>query len=174
MTTLTATAYHEAGHVALAHIAGIHVFDKDIVITGRTHAFAPIKRDPHQCLARQADCGKLSEADYDLETAIIAAAGSEAERVYIVKAGIPVDESAIQLGAQGDVKLAEELCGEGVWPDLCARAAHYLQRPLVWILVERVASAILGNKGVLKADSVTEVLERTSAEFDVPSFEILR
>jgi hypothetical protein len=171
--TLTATAYHEAGHVVLAHIAGIYVFDQDIVTTGSTYAFAPIKRDPHRCLAREADFGKLSEADYDLETAIIAAGGSEAERIYLVRAGLPVDEAAILLGAQGDVNLAEELRGKAAWPDLCRRALGYLERPLVWMLVERVAMAILRNKGVLKADSATEVLERACAEFDVPWFEIL-
>lgn len=168
------TAYHEAGHAVLAHVTGVYEIDGAIDTFGPDVANTPLKRDGLRCAIRAKDYPGLKTDDCDYETAIIAAAGSQAERLYQVKNGFAVDENALFLGAHGDIQLVQSLLGSGRWYEVCAAASYYLGQPDIWKVVERLARAILQAQKPLPADRVTDILEIACNEFCVISVQLLK
>jgi hypothetical protein len=174
MTFPNATAYHEAGHVVLAYITGVYELDGDIVTVGASHATSPLRRDAGLSAARELILGPMSADDYSFEEAIIAAGGSQAERLYLQKVGVEANEKTIFQGAHGDLSLVRGLLGEGRWFDVCARASLHLEGTPIWNIAEKLASAIVRCNGVLKAGQATDVLYNACTEYDVNCVFILR
>jgi hypothetical protein len=170
----TTVAYHEAGHAVLAYITGVYMIDGPISTSGSPHAETPIWRDAALCAARTLDMGELDLHEYDYEGAIIAAAGHEAERIYLLRNNLTVDEQALGQGAHGDLCLVRELLGPKHWVDACSAAAQYLHEPKIWKMVEQLATSILRHSGTLTKDQATETLERISIELEIPPLRVLR
>jgi hypothetical protein len=170
----TTVAYHEAGHAVLAHITGVYVIDGPITTTGLDAAETPIMREAAFCVARSNAIGDVTQDQLNYETAIIAAAGQAAERIYLRKQGLPVDEQRLAQGAFGDLQLVNELLGPKHWFDVCEAASKYLQEPKTWPIVDKLAKAILQKSGILTKDQATVILESVGASLDIPTVRVLR
>ena len=167
-------AYHEAGHAVLAHITGVYEIDGPIITDGISYAETPIMRDAVRVSARSIDMGVVTLDELNYEEAIIAAAGQEAERIYLKANNLHVDETALSQGAHGDLCHVRELLGSSHWFEVCAAASQYLKEPRTWQIVEHLAQLILRKSGALTADQATEALERIGIELDIPPLRILR
>jgi hypothetical protein len=170
----TATAYHEAGHAALAHITGVYTIDGNIVIIGARHATVPVLRDAKLCHARGLIIGHTTSDVLDYESAIIFAAGIEAESRYLRESNIEVDQPQLEAAAGGDLDVVMSLLGAGHWTEVRARADRYLRAPGIWDVVKKLASAIMFNNGILSNASATNVLETGCIEFDVAPYVLLK
>ncbi|WP_447939902.1 hypothetical protein [Pseudoxanthomonas mexicana] len=92
----------------------------------------------HLQIARQS-CYPDHVLDHDMELAIIAAAGVEAERAWLEKQRLPVDEIALFRGAHQDVQDVRSLLGIGRWKWADGRASCHGRHPPGWLLVGLVA-----------------------------------
>jgi len=172
--TIDVIAHHEAGHVVLAYITGVHVLDGEIDLTGLNRAISPLKREHALCRAREVDLGPMTHAQYDYEEAIIAAAGIEAERLYLQAANLEIDGRALDSGAHCDLILVRELLGQGKWLEVRERALSYLQQPAIWNVVQALSSSLIRCKGRLSARLATDVIHDACIKFDVPPAQILK
>lgn len=131
-------------------------------------------RDAKLCHARGLIIGHTTPEVLDYESAIIVAAGIEAESRYLRELNIEVDQPQLETAAGGDLGVVMSLLGAGHSTEVRSHAARYLRAPGIWNVVKKLLSAIMFNNGILSKASATNVLEAGCIEFDVAQYVLLK
>lgn len=141
--TIEATAYHESGHAVIAIATGMMRIDGPLAYMAGDQAHVPVVgRDDREHAFLESGG---SERAYAELLAIVSAAGTEAERLYLIGLGQAPDPRQLFAGAHADVKAVGKLVGNGQWNDYRAKACAILQRPEIWDAVSSLAEALIAS-----------------------------
>ncbi len=146
-------AHHEAGHVIMAHILGIHI---DNVTMGSWHGNRRVAAAiPVRCFVPPDQRG-----EYEIRFAM---GGLVAARLYCEKQeAVSVPDGYADSGAKEDRKKIARIAerdgiSESCLSEFWEQTRQYLSRPAVWNKVEAIANALL-QKGKLSEDEIWEAV----------------
>lgn len=141
LTTIDATAHHEAGHAVLAISTGIMQVYAPITYAAGSKAAVPLMGMTSRSNRFTMRGG--TEAHFDDMMATVSAGGFAAEWRYHQDAWHVPNGAQMQCGAYGDLASIVSVFGSGHWDAFRAKADVVISDPVIWDAVQKLASVLL-------------------------------
>jgi hypothetical protein len=168
-------AVHEAGHALFAYVTGIYELTA-LDINDSRRAITTYKTHQTRALQRALLMDLSNPIAQDHELAVIAAAGIEAERLWLQRNNYHVEDEALEAGARGDRYSVQARLPTtpDVWDIAKRAAADYLIGNSAWYdLIVALSCTVIEMGGVLRVDLVMRCLVKVTVSHHWPQFKLL-